>query len=64
MKNGRCDECGEQAMFFHSKCCSGHMEGVILPDGRTIVVCEKCGLYVGHLISDRKFIGRRFWLGQ
>jgi len=43
----RCD-CGEEAKFFHSKCCGAHFEGII-KDGEYYIVCEKCWKTVGKL---------------
>ena len=45
-------ECGEEAKFFHSKCCNAHFEGVITSIGEFQIVCEKCGKYVGTLKNE------------
>lgn len=41
-------ECGEEAVYFHSKCCNAHFEGVIIGQ-RYFAACEKCGKIVGQL---------------
>ena len=45
-------KCGKQAAYFHSKCCNAHFEG-IFEDGDPVIVCEKCGKYVGNLVIRR-----------
>ena len=42
-----------EAKFFHSFCCMAHFEGVI-DKGEAIMVCEKCGKYVGSIGIDSK----------
>lgn len=41
------------AVFWHSKCCGVHFEGVI-DIGGPVIVCEKCGKYVASCIMDPK----------
>jgi hypothetical protein len=48
-KAGKCDCCGKEAMFFHSRCCGAHFEGVITKDGIKQIVCERCGKFVAEL---------------
>lgn len=50
-KSDICAECGDVASFFHSGCCHAHFEGVVKKDGIWIIVCEKCGKYVGKVTS-------------
>jgi len=44
--------CGHEALFFHSKCCNSHFEGVILMDGQCVIVCEECGKYCGTVYQN------------
>jgi hypothetical protein len=55
--------CGEKGMFLHSGCCCAHFEGVILKTGDNIIVCEKCGKYVGHIQIKKEFHNKKYWLG-
>jgi len=48
MKHIKCDECEEEAEFFHSKCCGKHFDGVI-KENRLFIVCEECGKLCGEL---------------
>lgn len=48
MTNCSCGDCGNEAEFFHSKCCNAHFEGVIR-DGNLFIACEKCGKISGEL---------------
>ena len=64
MEKRKCDECGGQGMFVHSGCCCKHFEGVVLENGEMIAVCEKCGLYCGHIVVNREFNGKKYWLGE
>jgi hypothetical protein len=41
--------CGNEAKFFHSKCCNAHFEGVIKDDGSFNIVCEECGKFCGEI---------------
>lgn len=50
-----CAECGNDASFFHSKCCGAHFEGIV-DNGKPIIVCDKCGKYVGHVSTKKKNI--------
>jgi hypothetical protein len=50
----KCDRCNETAMYFHSRCCNAHFEGIITKDGEYQVVCEECGKYVGKIIMGDK----------
>ena len=44
-------ECGNEAAFFHSKCCNAHFEGKLTDEGPCIV-CENCGKHVAYLKVD------------
>lgn len=48
-KRPSCACCEKPAMFFHSKCCGAHLEGIITKEGGYFVVCEECGKLVGEL---------------
>jgi hypothetical protein len=48
----KCNKCGEEAHFFHSKCCNEHFEGVITPEGKFIIVCEKCGKFCAEIKGE------------
>lgn len=49
----KCACCEEEARFFHSRCCGAHFEGVILPDGKWAIVCEKCNKFVAYLVMPK-----------
>ena len=54
----KCDICGDEPKYFHSKCCKAHFEGIISRKGELQIVCEKCGKHVGTLqkkYSDVEF---------
>jgi hypothetical protein len=41
-------KCGEEAAFFHSKCCGKHFE-IVIKNGKFSIVCEKCGKFVANI---------------
>jgi len=43
-----CDECEEEASFFHSGCCNVHFEGIV-KDNKLFIACEKCGKIQGEV---------------
>ena len=47
-----CSKCNGDAMFFHSKCCNAHFEGMI-KNGEKIIVCEKCEKYCAALVEEQ-----------
>lgn len=49
-------------MFFISKCCHAYFQGVRTKEGELIVVCRKCGLFIGKISSDERYNGKHFWL--
>ena len=53
-----CGICGKEnigsKMFFHSKCCNAHFEGIVDKDRHMTIVCEKCGKHCGYVVAIRK----------
>ena len=50
-------ECGNEAAFFHSKCCNTNFEGKLTDEGPCIV-CEECGKFVAYLKVDELLKGK------
>lgn len=54
----KCNDCGkdcnheEDILFFHSKCCGTHFEGIMDIDGDIVIACEKCGKYVATVAGQ------------
>ena len=44
----KCNDCGEEADCFLSKCCGSCFEGVIIK-GKYFIACEKCGKVLAEL---------------
>jgi hypothetical protein len=54
MEKAKCEKCKDKAVYFHSRCCNAHFEGVITDFGEFIIVCEKCGKFCSKLNMEEE----------